>query len=153
MIARPGGVRYPDTMSLPHKALVQIEVSRYSFVKRRPNGSVDFVSPFPSLFSYGSVDGVMADDGDPQDALVIGCAPQRGEAVEYPVWGRVFFVDAGVQDHKWIVGPQEPSDAQWVLVERFFRLYAWAKRWMSRWRGLSGETACKGVERKPTVAG
>jgi inorganic pyrophosphatase len=146
-------VRYPDIMDLPDTATVRIEVSRFDFVKRGVDGTVDFVSPLPSFFSYGSVEGVAAADGDPQDALVVGAAPSRGSRVEYPVWGQVLFVDDGVADHKWVVGPNAPTPRQWSNVAHFFRVYAFAKRCMSLGRRSYGETVFNGVEQKLVDAG
>ena len=81
---------------MPERLTVQVEVARGDRVKRRPDGSMDFVTPFASPFAYGSVVGTTAPDGDPEDALVVGAEPQRGDCVEYTVWGRVLFVDAGL---------------------------------------------------------
>ena len=83
---------------MPERLTVQVEVARGDRVKRRPDGSMDFVTPFASPFAYGSVVGTTAPDGDPEDALVVGAEPQRGDCVEYTVWGRVLFVDAGLAD-------------------------------------------------------
>ena len=153
MIARDCPVRYPELMKLPDTATVCIEISRFSFVKRRPDGTIAFVSPIPSLYSYGSVEGVEAADGDPQDALVVGASPQRGSTVEYPVWGQVLFIDAGVIDHKWVVGPRQITSAEWDNVVLFFRFYAIAKRCMG-WRHPSkGETVFQGIEQQQPNAG
>lgn len=153
MIARECAVRYPEFMKLPDTAKVCIEISRFSFVKRRPDGTVAFVSPVPSLYSYGSVHSVEAADGDPQDALVVGAAPQRGSTVEYPVWGQVLFIDAGVIDHKWVVGPRRLTSIEWTNLGRFFRLYAIAKRCMG-WRHPSKrETVFQGIEQQQPNAG
>ena len=39
------------------------------------DGTVDFVSPLPSPFNYGSVPDTLSEDGDPLDALLVG--PRR----------------------------------------------------------------------------
>ena len=140
-------------MRLPDTVVVDIEVSRFSFVKHRPDGSVDFLSPLPSLFSYGSVLGVPAADGDPQDALVVGAAPRRGSRCTLAVHGRVLFVDAGVEDNKWIVGPRPPQKWEWLVIGIFFRVYAVAKRGLGWVRGNPGSTSFNGVEQTPGVAG
>lgn len=140
-------------MFLPETAIVDIEVSRFSFVKRGPDGTVDFVAPLPSLFSYGSVRGTLADDGDPQDALVIGASPRRGDRVEYPTWGAVHFIDGGVPDHKWVVGPRAPRPWEWSAIAAFFTIYAMAKRGLGCVRGVDGPTVFTGLQQKPANAG
>ena len=146
-------MRYRETMPLPDTVVVDIEVSRFSFVKHRPDGVVDFVSPLPSLFSYGSVLGVLAADGDPQDALVVGAAPRRGSRCELAVHGQVLFVDAGVDDNKWVVGPRPPHKWEWAVIEAFFRVYAVAKRRLAWMRGNRGTISFNGVEQTSGVAG
>jgi inorganic pyrophosphatase len=65
---------------------VLIEVPRGSFVKRGSTGVVDFVSPLPCPFNYGSVPQYLGLEGDLLDAVVLGprsrsaaaCASRRG---------------------------------------------------------------------------
>ena len=64
----------------PKAVEVIIEVPRGGFIKRHPDGAVDFVSPVPCPFNYGSVEGSEAADGDPQDALVLGPTLQPGHS-------------------------------------------------------------------------
>ena len=132
---------------VPTEMEIRIEVSRRSFVKRRVDRSIDFVSPIPSPYNYGSVFGRMAADGDPEDAVVLGARIGENVTVSMPVWGRIKFVDADLSDHKWVCGPLEPTDAEWMALERFFRIYAWAKRLMYRMRGTTGAVEYRGLER------
>lgn len=118
------GVRLGDDVD------VVIEVARFSFVKRRPDGRVHFVSPFPSPFHYGSVPNTLAPDGDPLDALVLVPGLRRGSEVRGRVLGIVRFVDAGVLDWKLVVGRGSLRRHQRIQVEGFFRVYARAKRWL-----------------------
>ena len=147
MIARSGQRRYLENMQWPETVQVHIEVARWSFTKRRPDGSVDFRSPIPSFFSYGSVSGRIAPDGDPEDALVVGAAPERGAIITYPIWGRVMFEDAGVEDNKWVVGPRAPTEREWASVSSFFTVYAGAKRMLYMVRRIPGSVHFHGVER------
>ena len=130
----------------PEQVRIRIEVSRGGFVKRRPDGTVDFASPLPSPFSYGSVEGRMAADGDPEDALVVGSSPRRGEVVTLGVYGRVLFVDAGVEDHKWICAERPPSAVDIRRIKRFFAWYAKAKRLLYWSRRVEGGAQFHGVE-------
>ena len=84
---------HPETLE------ICVEVPRGGRIKRRPDGSIDFMSPFASPFNYGSVTGRRAADGDPEDALVLGPPLSPGSVVQRKVWGRVVFQDAGVADH------------------------------------------------------
>ena len=147
MIARSGQRRYLENMQWPETVQVHIEVARWSFTKRRPDGSIDFWSPIPSLFSYGSVPARMAADGDPEDALVVGAAPERGAIMTYRIWGRVRFEDAGLEDHKWVVGPRPPTEREWARVASFFTVYAVAKRMLYMVRRISGPVHFHGVDR------
>jgi inorganic pyrophosphatase len=131
----------------PETFEICIEVVRGGRVKRRPNGSIDFVSPISSPFNYGSVTGRLAADGDPEDALVLGPALSAGTVVRRKVWGRVLFQDAGVPDHKWICSKDMPTEAEWTTIETFFRWYVWAKRvlYVIRWK--RGAVKFVGLER------
>ena len=51
---------------------VVIEVPRGSFLKRGSTGRVDFVSPLPCPYNYGSVPQYIGLEGDLLDALVLG---------------------------------------------------------------------------------
>ncbi len=51
---------------------VVVEVPKWSFVKRSQNGIIDFVSPIPCLFNYGSVPIIPAPDGIPIFLLLLG---------------------------------------------------------------------------------
>lgn len=152
-IAQGGLRRYVRAMKDPATLEICIEVCKGAFTKRRPDGSVDFVSPLPSPFAYGSVLGSLAEDGDPEDALVVGVTPELGSTVIFPVWGRVRFVDAGVDDHKWVTGPRSPTELEWRHIERFFRFYAVAKRVLYLLRRASGPTSFEGVERHAPPSG
>ncbi len=129
---------------------VVIEVPRGSFVKWGAEGGVDFLSPVPCPFNYGSFPGLRGADGDPLDALVLGRPLRRGRTLSCAVVGRVRFVDDGVQDDKWICLPpgrnQTPSQAELVAVRGFFSVYAAVKATWHRLRGRRGRTAVLGVD-------
>jgi len=110
---------------------IVIEVPRFSFVKRGPSGSVDFVSPFPSPFNYGSVPETLAEDGEPRDVLLLGPRLPHGTRTEASVLGVVHFLDAGVPDPKIVAGPRL-GGCDRGTIEGFFRLYALAKRCAGR---------------------
>lgn len=119
---------------------VVIDVPRGSFIKRTDDGEVDFVSPFPSPFNYGHVPGTVGDDGDAQDAVVLGPTMALGTTATLPARARVNFIDAGRPDPKWVCATTPLSRAQRLQVEAFFRFYAVVKRWINRVRGKPGST-------------
>lgn len=132
---------------------VRVEVPRGSFVKRRPDGSVDFVSPLPSPFDYGSIEDTLAPDGDPMDALILG--RQRlvvGARVEVEVWGQVDMLDAGVPDPKCVCtirGGGPPRERDWRRVGAFFARYVRLKSALNWVRGAARPTRLLGVTRHP----
>jgi len=121
---------------------VVIEVPRGSFTKRRPDGRVHFVAPFPSPFNYGSVLDTLAPDGDPFDALVLGRRLPIGAKTRGIVQGIVDFLDHDVADPKLVVSPMPLRRRDRVLIETFFRVYAPAKMLLdpgpgrTRFRGI-----------------
>ena len=119
---------------------VVIDVPRWSFVKRDDDGSIDFVSPFPTPFNYGHVPDTVAADGDALDAVVLGPRLERGSRITVTIRGRVGFLDGGREDSKWICAAAPLRPAEQRHVETFFRLYAAAKRVINRVRGKTGPT-------------
>lgn len=134
-------------MELPEigaRCPVVIEYPRGSFVKRRSDGRVDFVSPLPCPYNYGHVPGVMSGDGDPLDAVVLGRRLPAGARVELAVVAIVGFVDVGQEDPKVIFSAQPLTDLQRRGLELFFRVYALGKRALAATRGLRGATRFAG---------
>jgi len=129
----------------PRELPVLIDQPRFSFIKRRDDGRIDFISPLPCPFNYGSVPGTLAADGDREDALVLGARLSRGTQQTWPVLARVHFIDAGVYDAKWVCGRAlTTGDRRQLLI--FFELYARAKRQLNRARGAAGPTRFDGLE-------
>jgi inorganic pyrophosphatase len=130
---------------LPAETEVVIDAPRFSCVKRRDDGGVDFVSPLPCPFNYGSVPGTRSGDGDRIDAVVLGARLARGTCVRVRVHGLVRFVDAGADDPKWICSEARPGAADRHQLAAFFTLYALAKRVLNRARGKRGPTRYDGL--------
>ena len=105
-----------------------IEVSRGGFIKWGADGRVDFVSPVPCPFNYGSVPTMMAEDGDPLDVIVLGPKRQRGSQGSLPVQGRVRFVDSGSRDDKWICSAAPISTRDRLMLMAFFAAYVRIKQ-------------------------
>ncbi len=124
---------------------VLIESPRFSHLKRRADGRIDFVSPLPCPFNYGCVPGLLSGDGDPVDAVVLGPRLRRGASVTVRVIAVVDFVDAGAADPKWICANHRLTWRDRAAVEAFFTVYAVAKHLLNRVRGIPGHTAYRGL--------
>lgn len=123
---------------------VTIEISRYSFLKRGSEGHVDFISPIPCPFNYGSVREYLGGEGDYLDAVVLGPRLPRESQVVVNVWGAVGLSERGMYDDKLICGFHPVSEAERRRILQFFYLYARCKGWYNRLRGYSGDARCEG---------
>ncbi|MFK7929271.1 MAG: inorganic diphosphatase, partial [Myxococcota bacterium] len=121
--------------ALPPSVRVRIEVPKGSHIKRAADGRVDFVSPLPSPFNYGSVPDVPSADGEPLDALVLGPPLALADERVWPVHGVVYFIDEGVCDDKLVCGAHAPTAKDVRQIRAFFRRYAAAK---GLWASLRG---------------
>lgn len=123
---------------------VLIEIPRGSFVKRGSTGHVDFVSPLPCPFNYGSVPQLVGLEGDLLDAVVLGPRLPLGTRKRVRAWGAVTLTDRGMCDDKLICSdrPLAPHERRRVL--RFFRFYAKCKGLLNLWRRRPGRNACEG---------
>jgi inorganic pyrophosphatase len=121
-----------------------IEIPRGSFLKRGSTGRIDFVSPLPCPYNYGSVPDYLGMEGDLLDALVLGPRLARGSRLRVRAWGAVTLTDRGMSDDKLICGTRAPSPAERRAVLRFFRSYAFCKGLLNLWRRRPGRNACDG---------
>jgi inorganic pyrophosphatase len=135
-------------MDLPKELEVVIDVPRGGFIKRRDDGRIDFVSPVPCPFNYGSVPDTRAGDGDRLDALVLGARLARGARVRVPVVARVSFTDAGQDDPKLVCSALPLGGGDRARIAAFFAFYARAKGLLNRWRGKTGPTRYGGIEER-----
>jgi inorganic pyrophosphatase len=105
---------------------IVIETPKYSFRKYRKEGSqfkTEFVSPIPTLFNYGFIDGSMSEDGMETDVIVIGPAMRQGDILVRDHFdGIVRFVDDSLRDDKNIVYIEGFFSKP--LLSFYFRLYA-----------------------------
>jgi inorganic pyrophosphatase len=128
----------------PPEVEVVIEIPRGSFLKRGSRGQIDFVSPLPCPFNYGSVPDFLGQEGDLLDALVLGPRLPLGSRVRVKAWGAVILADRGMTDDKLVCAIHSPSERQRRSVLRFFHLYARCKGLLNLWRRQSGRNACDG---------
>jgi inorganic pyrophosphatase len=123
---------------------VVIEVPRGSFLKRGSTGRLDFVSPIPCPFNYGSVENLVGLEGDLLDAVVLGPHLPRGRHVTVRAFGAVGLTDRGMYDDKIICGRHPPGRGQKFLVVAFFHFYSKCKWLLNLVRGRGGRNACEG---------
>lgn len=128
----------------PPELEVRIEIPRGSFLKRGSTGQVDFISPFPCPFNYGSVPAYIGLEGDLLDALVLGPRLPCGSSVRVFAWGAVTLSDRGMHDDKLVCSRVPPTAAERRQVLRFFAFYARCKWLLNQWRRRPGRNACDG---------
>lgn len=133
-------MKQPD----PPEVSVVIEIPRGSFLKRGSTGRVDFVSPLPCPFNYGSVPTHVGLEGDLLDAVVLGPRLALGTQLRLKAWGAVILTDRGMTDDKLICSEHPVSSSERRNVLRFFHFYAKCKGLLNIWRRRPGRNACDG---------
>jgi inorganic pyrophosphatase len=121
-----------------------IEIPRGSFLKRGSTGRIDFISPLPCPYNYGSVPTHIGLEGDLLDAVVLGPRLAVGTLIRIKAWGAVTLTDRGMSDDKLICSDRAPSVSECRNVLRFFSFYAACKGILNVWRGRRGRNACEG---------
>lgn len=123
---------------------VIIEIPRGSFLKRGSTGKLDFISPLPCPFNYGSVPAFIGQDGDLLDAVVLGPRLPLGTKINIHAWGAVRMIDRGSYDDKLICSrsPISPWKQRFILL--FFMVYARSKCLLNFIRGHRGRNSCEG---------
>lgn len=128
----------------PPELDVVIEIPKGSFVKRGSTREVDFISPLPCPFNYGSVPNLLGLEGDLLDAVVLGPRLPRGTRLTVKARGAVTLTDRGMKDDKLICSGHPLSFHERQNVLRFFRFYAKCKGLLNFLRGSAGRNACDG---------
>jgi len=123
---------------------VVIEIPRGSFLKRGSTGRIDFVSPFPCPFNYGSVRQYIGGEGDYLDAVVLGPRLPGGSRVHVAAWGAVGLSERFMYDDKLICADLPVTSAERRRILRFFKFYAICKGLLNRLRGHRGPARCEG---------
>ena len=136
----PAPMAAPEPLELD----VVIEIPRGSFLKRGSTGHIDFISPLPCPFNYGSVPQFLGLDDDLLDALVLGPRLPVGTRIRVKAWGAVTLTDRGMQDDKLICSDHPLSQPERESVLRFFRFYAKCKGLLNIWRRRPGRNASEG---------
>ena len=128
----------------PPEVDVVIEIPRGGFLKRGSTGHIDFISPLPCPYNYGSVPKFLGLEGDLLDAVILGPRLPPGARLRVKAWGAVMLTDRGMTDDKLICSERRPSLSECENVLRFFRFYARCKGLLNMWRRRPGRNACEG---------
>ena len=132
---------------------VVIEIPRGSFLKRGSNGQLDFISPLPCPFNYGSVHNYIGGEGDLLDAVVLGPRLAPGSRVTVTAYGAVGLAERYMYDDKLICGTRPLTATQRRGVLAFFYFYALCKGLLNLLRGRRGRSSCTGWgEAKAAIA-
>lgn len=123
---------------------VVIEIPRGSFLKRGSTGELDFISPLPCPFNYGSIPAFIGLEGDLLDAVVLGPRLPVGKKVKVYAWGAIGLTDRGLYDDKLICSHFPISQWKQQLIILFFKIYARAKSLLNMTRGRKGLNRCEG---------
>lgn len=128
----------------PPSVEVVIEIPRGSFLKRGSSGIIDFVSPVPCLYNYGSIHQYIGGDGDFLDAVVLGPRLPVGTKVRVNAYGSVGVSERFMYDDKLVCAMKPISSHERRNVLLFFRLYASCKGLLNMIRGHKGRSHCEG---------
>ncbi|MCX2981267.1 inorganic diphosphatase [Halieaceae bacterium IMCC14734] len=127
----------------PHVEVV-IEVPRGSFLKRGSSGSIDFVSPVPCPYNYGSVPDYIGGEGDLLDAVVLGPRLAAGTKIRVRAYGAIGFSERFMYDDKLICSEQDLTSSQRRNLLIFFTFYSRCKGVLNLFRGRRGRARCEG---------
>jgi inorganic pyrophosphatase len=125
---------------------VEVEIPRGGRVKRRADGSVDYVSPVGAPFNYGCLPEEPGGDGDPLDAILFGPTLAVGARAAARVVGVVRFIDRGMPDDKLICHPGQIKRRERWLIHAFFGLLTPVRRALHVVRGDPPGTRVVAVE-------
>jgi len=123
---------------------VWVEIPRGSFLKRGSTGEVDFVSPLPCPYNYGSVRQYLGGDGDFLDAIVLGPRLPRGARVRVSALGAVRMSERDVHEDKLVCAQQPVGARERRKLLAFLRRYARCKSVLNALRGRIGQVRCEG---------
>ena len=133
-----------NASSEPPELDVVIEIPKGSFLKRGSTQQIDFISPLPCPFNYGSVPRLVGLEGDLLDVVVLGPRMPLGTRLTVKARGAVTLTDRGMTDDKLICSDHPLSSCERQNVLRFFRFYAKCKGILNFLRGRSGRNECDG---------
>lgn len=119
---------------------VLIDTPKFSFIKYKDNGSIDYISPIPFTVNYGNVLDTISEEGDRFDAIVLGKKLKKGIVIRVPMVGKIEFYDRGIYDPKYIYSDKKVSLIDKINVRLLFTLFFLAKKTLNKLRGKKGKT-------------
>ncbi len=128
----------------PPSVEVVIEIPRGSFLKRGSDGHVDFVSPLPCPYNYGSVHQYIGGEGDFLDALVLGPRLAIGSRVRVFAYAAIGLSERHMYDDKLVCAQRPITARERRRVLAFFRFYAVCKGLLNAVRRQPGASRCEG---------
>ena len=133
-----------DQEQSPPAVEVVIEIPRGSFLKRGSDGHIDFISPLPCPYNYGSIHEYIGGEGDFLDAVVLGPRLPIGSKVLVSAYGAVGLSERFMYDDKLICANRPITAWERTRALQFFKLYAFCKGLLNVARGQSGRSRCEG---------
>jgi inorganic pyrophosphatase len=134
------------TLDTPRRLEVVIEIPKGSFLKRGSCGTIDFVSPLPCPFNYGSAPAWLGGEGDLLDAIVLGPRLAAGTRLEVTARVAVGLAERHMYDDKLVCSEDTLTSTDYRRVITFMHFYAFCKGFLNRLRGRAGPTYCTGWE-------
>ena len=131
---------------MPKELQITIDTPKWSFIKYKDNGKMDYPSPIPFTVNYGRAIGIKSDEGDDADVVVLGKSIKKGTNQVLPLKGVINFIDRGINDPKYICSFNPVSITDKINITIFFTLFAIFKNVLNILRGKKGITKFKGFE-------
>lgn len=123
-----------------------IDTPKWSFIKRKDDGSIDYISPFPCPFNYGSFLETEGEDGDREDIVVLGKKLKRGvQECEADRVCIVRFYDKGDFDPKYVYSNEDLTRIDLLKLYSFFLLFSILKLALNTLKGKKGKTKFVGI--------
>ena len=148
MIESMSGVKQPTSKHNDGRGFINvdvvIEIPRGSFLKRGGDGNIDFVSPLPCPYNYGSIHQYIGGEGDYLDAVVLGPRLPIGTRVQVQAQGAIGMSERYMYDDKLICSKAPVTAAQRRRLLGFFHFYAFSKGILNILRGQRGASRCQG---------
>ena len=137
-------VQGAPAQNIPPTVEVTIEIPRGSFLKRGNLGHIDFVSPIPCPYNYGSIHQYIGGEGDFLDAVVLGRRLAVGTKIQINAYGSVGLSERFMSDDKLICSDRPITEWDRRKALLFFNIYAFCKGVLNLLRGQSGRSRCDG---------
>jgi inorganic pyrophosphatase len=122
------------------KLNVLIATPKFSFIKYKDNGKIDYISPIPFTVNYGNIPEMISAEGDKADAFILGKRIKKEIIKEVMIVGKIDFYDRGIYDPKYICSDRYVSLIDKINVIVFFTLFSFAKKILNKLRGKKGKT-------------